>query len=102
MPGQHVECRHTMVLKGEIFMSHLVGDVWAGVADISIHLSHDANMLVAVEEGVLLLALNTHAAGPTVGSLVRLEAGMRENDNQPLGVLVGGCDGKMLLGYKLG
>lgn len=36
--------------------SYLVGNVWSGIANISAHLAHDANVLVTVEQRVLVIA----------------------------------------------
>ena len=55
-------------------------DVGPGVANVPVHLPHDANMLVAVEQRVLLLLVGPIAAGAGVGRLVRLQAGIREHD----------------------
>jgi hypothetical protein len=46
--------------------SNLVCDVGSCFGDVTVHLAHDADVLVAVEEGVLLLALDAHVAGPRV------------------------------------
>lgn len=65
-------------------MSDLVGDIRTGITDISVHLAHDADVFVTVEERVLLLALNTVPAGSSVRGLVGLEAGIAEHHNEPL------------------
>lgn len=83
-------------------VSNLVGDVGASVTDVSVHLAHDTNVLIAVEERVLFLSLHAHAAGAAVGRLVGLEAGVGEHHDEPLGVLVGRWDGHVLLGDELG
>lgn len=41
-------------------------DVGSCFGNVAVHLAHNADVLVAVEEGVLLLALNAHVAGPRV------------------------------------
>ena len=57
-------------------MSNLVSDIWPSVANISVHLSHDTNVLIAIQERVLFLALYAHASRSAMESLVGLEAGM--------------------------
>ena len=52
----------------------LMRDVRPRVADIAVHLAHDAYVFVAVEEGVLVL-LHTIASHRMRG-LVRLKAGI--------------------------
>ena len=76
----------------------LVGDIGACVGDVAVHLAHDSDVLVAVEERVLVIL---HAIAATVCGLVGLEAGVGEDDDQALGVLVVGCDGYVLLGDEL-
>ena len=83
--------------------TYLVGDIWAGIADVATHLAHDSNVLVTVEQRVLFLSLcagsaivaTTTAAGKD--GLVGLETGVGEHDDQSLGVLVGRGNGDMLL-----
>ena len=75
-----------------------MGDVGARVGDVTVHLAHNADVLVAVEEGVLVVL---HAVAATVCGFVGLETGVGEDDDQALGVLVVGCDGDMLLGDEL-
>lgn len=87
--------------KREELWSHLVGDIRAGITDVSVHLPHDTNVLIAVEQRVLVVALHAHAAATTVRSLVGLETGIGEDDNEPLRVLVALCDGQLLLSYEL-
>lgn len=78
-------------------VSNLVSDIGASITDVSVHLAHDTNVLIAVEERVLLLSLHAHAAGAAVGGLVGLEAGVGEHHDEPLGVLVGRWNGHVLL-----
>lgn len=73
-------------------------DIRSGVANISVHLAHDTDMLVAVEKRVLVFALHTRATDAAVGCLVCLETGIGQDDNQPLTVLVTGGNGHMLFG----
>ncbi len=55
--------------------ANLVGNIGSGIADVTVHLPHYANMLIAVEQRVLVLAL---AARPvaTIGGLVCFETGI--------------------------
>lgn len=79
-----------------------MGDVRSSITDVTVHLAHDTDVLVAVEERVLLLAVGTEAAGATaVRGLVRLEAGIGEDDNESLGVLVRMRNGDVLFGNEL-
>lgn len=82
-------------------VSNLVSNVGASVTDVSVHLAHDANVLIAVEKRVLFLSLRAHATGAAVGRLVGLEAGIGEHHDEPLGVLVGWWDGHVLLRDEL-
>jgi len=75
-----------------------VGDVRARVGNVAIHLAHDADVLVAVEQRVLVVL---HAIAAAVRGLVGLETGIGEDDDQALGILVVGCDGYVLLGDEL-
>jgi 16S rRNA A1518/A1519 N6-dimethyltransferase RsmA/KsgA/DIM1 with predicted DNA glycosylase/AP lyase activity len=59
----------------EDMSSNLVSDVGSGIANISVHLAHDADVLVAVEQGVLLVSDRAHSAS-SVRSLVGFEAGV--------------------------
>lgn len=78
-------------------LKYLVGDVWSRIANVASHLAHDTDVFVAVEQRVLVIA----ARARTRGCTVRLETGIREHDNQPLGVLVGVWDWGVLLRYQL-
>jgi hypothetical protein len=61
--------------KADRTASNLVRDVGPSITDISVHLPHDANVLVAVQQRVLLVPDSAHSAGG-VGSLVGLETGI--------------------------
>jgi len=74
-------------------------DIWSSIADVSAHLSHDPNVLIAVQERELFI-LSTRFAG--MGSFVGLETRIREDDNQSLGVFVGGGNRSMLLSDHFG
>ena len=64
-------------------------DVRAGLAYISVHLAHDPNVLVAVEQRVLVLPLYADTTGATMRSFVGLEARIGEDHDKPLGMFVG-------------
>lgn len=78
-----------------------MGDVGAGITNVPVHLSHDTNVLVAVEQRVLILAVHPGAAGTAVGGLVRLETGIGQDYDESLRVFVGGGDGCVLLRNQL-
>ena len=87
--------------KGRI--THLMRNVGSRVADIAVHLAHDTNVFVAVEERVFVLALHAHAARTaTVRGFVGLEAGIGEHYDEPLGILVARSDRDILFGDELG
>lgn len=79
--------------------SYLVGDIGASFADITIHLAHDADVLIAVQQRELLVL---GAAAATGDGLVGFQTGIGEHHNQALGVLVMGRNSHMLLGDQLG
>lgn len=78
-------------------------NVGSRVADVTVHLSHNTDVLVAVEQRVLVLALHAHAAGTAaaVRGLVGLEAGIGEHHDKPRCIFVACSDGNVLLGNKL-
>lgn len=76
-------------------------NIGASITDVPVHLTKHADVLVAVEKGVLVLAVHARATSTAVGSLVRLEAGVGQHDNEALRVLVGRGDGSLLLGNQL-
>lgn len=86
-------------------VANLVGDVGTSVTDIPVHLAHDTNVLVTVQERVLLVPVGSaHAVG---GSSLRcgavgLQARIGKHDNQSPCVLVGRSDWVVLLGNELG
>lgn len=75
-----------------------MGDVGTSITNVPIHLAHDTDVLIAVEQRVLVLTI---AAGASVRSLVRLKAGIGQDDDQTLRVLVCGRDGSALLSNQL-
>lgn len=99
------EGKQTLKIVSTVVVSHgkvanLMCDIWSGIADIAIHLAHDPNVLVTVQQRVFLLTLATWSTA-TVAGLVCLETGIREDDDQSLCVLIGGGDGNMLFGDEL-
>lgn len=76
-----------------------MGDVRTRIADVAIHLPHHTDMLIAVEQRVLILLLPI--APDCMRGLVGLEAGIRQDDDETLGVLVTARDGDHLLGDQL-
>lgn len=77
--------------------THLMGDVGPRLTDVAAHLPHDANVVIAVEEVVLVLA-RTRPATRAVGCLVSLEGGIAQHYDEALCIFVVGGDGRMLLG----
>lgn len=80
--------------------SHLMGDIGSRLTDIPIHFAHDTDVLVAVEQRILLITCGsiTTPRGRPVG----FQTGVREDDDQTLGILVMGGDRNMLLRDELG
>jgi hypothetical protein len=76
--------------------AHLVCYVWSCLANITAHLPHYTNVIIAVEEIVLVFS-TTRTSSRSMALLVRLEGGIAEDDNESLCVLVVACDGHMLL-----
>lgn len=74
-------------------------DIWSCFTNVPIHLAHDPNMLVTVQERVLFILDNT--ATTTMRGFVGFETRIGEDNNQPLGIFVGGCYGRVLFGHKL-
>lgn len=81
--------------------SYLMCDIWASITDVAVHLPHDTNVLVAVEQRVLVVALHSHAATTAMRRLIRLETGIGKDYDQSLRVLVAGWDRELLLGDQL-
>ena len=72
-------------------------DIWSCITDVTVHLAHDTDVLVTVQQAVLVIF---HAIAP-VGSFVCLQAGVRQDYDETLAVFVGGWDGMCLLGDEL-
>ena len=64
---------------------NLVRDVWARFTNISTHLTHDANVFITVQQRVFFIFATCATA---MGRPIRLEARMRENNDESLSVLV--------------
>jgi len=77
---------------------YLVCDIWPSVTDVSAHLSHHSNVLVAVQEREFFIFPTRFAS---VGGLVGFETRVREDDDQPLGVLVVRRDRDVLVSNHL-
>ena len=75
-------------------------DIRPRFTDISVHLPHDTNVLVAVEQRVLVLT--TIPGSSTMRGTVGFQAGVGEDHDQTLGVFVVGCDRDVLLSNELG
>lgn len=73
-------------------------DIRTGITDIAVHLSHDANVLVAVEQRVLVIL---DAITPGMHGLVGLEAGIGQDDDEASAVVVTTGDGNMLFSDQL-
>ena len=81
--------------------AHLVSNIRPSFANVSAHLSHDSNMLVAVQQGVLVVS--SRSSGGTVGGdLERFKASIGKDDDEALRVLVCGGDDRGLLCNQLG
>lgn len=80
---------------------YLMGDVGTGLADVTSHLAHDADVIVAVQQIELVLA-TTGTAADAMRGLVGLKGGGAQNDDEALRVLVAARDGLMLFGHQLG
>lgn len=64
-----------------------MGNVRSCFTDIPIHFSHDADMLITVQEGMLLVP--DIAGSPSVRGLVCLQAGIGQDNDEPLCIFVG-------------
>ncbi len=74
-----------------------MGNVWTRFADVAIHLPHDADMIIAVEQRVTFLAHATTSSSAG-RSAEGLQARICKDDDQPLGISVMRADGDMLFG----
>ena len=69
--------------------------VWTSIADVSVHLPHHANVLVAIEQGIFLVP--APSTSRSMRSLVCFETGVGENYDQSLSILVRRRNGRVLL-----
>lgn len=46
-----------LFLRAMLWVTNLVSNVRTGVADIAVHFPHNTNMLIAIQERILLLAM---------------------------------------------
>lgn len=76
-----------------------MGNIRPSLTDVSVHLAHHTDMLVAVEQRVFLITVG--AAAPAVRGTEGFQACMRQDDDQTLGLLIVGGDGDVLLGDQL-
>lgn len=74
-------------------------NIRTSITNVPVHLAHDTNVFVAVEQRVFVVLHARTAAA--VRGLVGLEAGIGEDDNEPLRVLVIQRDGRVLFSYQL-
>lgn len=72
-----------------------MGDIWARVANVPVHLAHDAYVLVAIKKRVLFVLDSSTPA--TMGSSICLQTCIRQHHYQALSVLVVGSDRDVLL-----
>jgi hypothetical protein len=82
--------------RSSVLSAYLVGNIRTSLADITIHLAHDTNVFVAVQQRILLILRPSTARGP-----VGLQAGIGENDNQALSIPIVRGDGNSLLRNQL-
>ena len=78
-------------------MTDLMGDVGTGFTNISVHLPHDSDVFVAIQQRILFISHPVAASGGFVG----LQTGVRQDHDHPLRVLVRGGDRYMLLRDEL-
>lgn len=75
-----------------------MGNVGSGIADVAVHLAHDPDMLVAVQQRVLFISTRHAWSGwRAMRGLVSFETSIREHDDQALGALIGRWNWDMLV-----
>jgi hypothetical protein len=79
-------------------IAHLVGDIRARLADVPVHLPHDPDVFIAVEERILLFTSTAAAMRRTV----RFQASVRQYDDEAFSALIIGGDWDVLFGDELG
>lgn len=79
-----------------------MGDIGSSFADVPVHLPHDRDMLIAIEERMFVVSGISGLAPPTrAGNFVGLEGGIGQDNDQPLCVLVASRYRHMLFSYHL-
>ena len=82
------------------FTADLMRDIGPCVTDISVHFTHDPDVLITVEQRIFFVP---HVPSSTsVQRFVRLQTCIGQYDNQSLTVFVGDGYGCVLLSDKLG
>ena len=76
-----------------------MGNIWARVANVPVHLAHDTYVLITVKKRVLFVLDSSTPA--TVGGFICLQACIRQHHYQALSVLVVGSDRDVLLRDQL-
>lgn len=93
-------CKLSATLSGAGFeRPNLVRYVGTCVADVSVHLPHNTDMLVAVQKRELFVS--DHAVATSMRSFVRLETRVGKHDDHSLGILVGCRYRNVLLCHEL-
>ena len=77
-----------------------MGNVGSCFTDITIHFSHNTDVLVTVQEGMLLVP--DIAGSPSMRGFVCFQAGIGQDNDEPLRIFVGRKDWDMLICNKLG
>jgi len=67
--------------------TNLMRDIWSSITDIAVHLPHDTDVFVTVEQRVLLIF--QRATSPTMRCSVGLQASIGQNHYQALGIFIG-------------
>ena len=86
-------------MRQNIQCAHLMCDVWPRVTDVSVHLAHDPNMFVAVQEGVLFVSHIAHAAA--IRCSICFQARVGEYHYKSLSVFIVRRYGDVLFGNQL-
>ena len=76
-----------------------MSDIGSCITDIAVHLAHNTDVLVAVEERIFLVALAWSAT--SVRRLVGLETGIGEDNDEAFAAFVAGWNGDMLFSDEL-
>lgn len=76
-------------------------DVRSRLADVSVHLAHNANVLIAVQKRVFVFSLDAHVARTCVGGFVCLETGVGQDNDQASRIPIVGSYRNMLFGNEL-